>query len=32
VFARFNPTGGNSGVLEVIEGDYLADVPVHGTR
>jgi len=32
VLALFNPTSGNSGVLYVIEGDYLADVLAHGVR
>jgi EAL domain-containing protein (putative c-di-GMP-specific phosphodiesterase class I) len=32
VLALFRPTGSNSGVLYIIEGDYLADVLVHGVR
>ncbi|WP_236674473.1 EAL domain-containing protein [Paraburkholderia hospita] len=32
VLVLLNPASGNSGVLYVIEGDYLADVLVHGIR
>jgi len=32
VLVLFHPTGANSGVLYIIEGDYLADVLVHGVR